>query len=177
MFGKELDRAGSLAGVSRLVAYLSGLLLIGFSLLSLLAAVRVRVPALRFKANLAPLIARILGGSRRKNPLLRAALLGLCTSLLPCGWLYAFVLTAAGSGNALWGMLSMVAFWSGTVPLLFGLGVGFAPWLARARQHLPALTGAAFLAVGILTISQRLNIPALAASALHPGSPSCHPHR
>jgi sulfite exporter TauE/SafE len=33
------------------------------------------------------------------RPEVRAAILGLGSALLPCGWLYAFVVTAAGTGR------------------------------------------------------------------------------
>ena len=41
----------------------------------------------------------VQAGHRRamnRSPVARAALIGLLTTLLPCGWLYAFVVTAAG---------------------------------------------------------------------------------
>src|SRR5690606_10362020 len=51
-------------------------------------------------------------------PAARATALGLLSALLPCGWLYAFVLGAAATGSALAGALVLLTFWSGTVPIL-----------------------------------------------------------
>lgn len=48
-------------------------------------------------------------------------LLGLFNGLIPCGWLYAFVLVAAGTGSPQKGGL-----------ILFGLWVGALPWLSAA---------------------------------------------
>ncbi|XZE21953.1 sulfite exporter TauE/SafE family protein [Pirellulaceae bacterium SH449] len=43
---------------------------------------------------------------------------GLTTTLLPCGWLYLFVLTAAASTSTAMSIATMVSFWIGTLPLL-----------------------------------------------------------
>lgn len=44
--------------------------------------------------------------------------LGLLTSLLPCGWLHAFLAAAVGSASPVRGALVLFAFWAGTVPAL-----------------------------------------------------------
>src|SRR5690606_18807129 len=61
-------------------------------------------------------------GSSGTSSLGRAALLGVSTGLLPCGWLYAFALSAAATGSARDGALVMAAFWLGSVPALVGVG-------------------------------------------------------
>lgn len=43
---------------------------------------------------------------------------GLTTTLLPCGWLYVFVVTAAASTSTAMAIATMIAFWLGTLPLL-----------------------------------------------------------
>ena len=60
------------------------------------------------------------------RPLLRAALIGLLTFLLPCGLLYSYVLLAIASADMTSGCLVLLAFWLGTAPAL-----SFAPWLFR----------------------------------------------
>lgn len=54
----------------------------------------------------------------------RAAAMGAVTGLLPCGWLYAFVALAAGTGSPTSGVLVMLAFWAGTIPALAAVGLG-----------------------------------------------------
>lgn len=51
--------------------------------------------------------------------------IGALSVLLPCGWLYSFLLIAFASGSLTSGALLMVAFWAGTVPFLSGLAVYF----------------------------------------------------
>ena len=99
-----------------------------------------------------------------KPPVLRAAVVGLLSGLLPCGWLWAFVVTAAGTGNALSGAAVMTAFWAGTVPAL--LAVGFGAQLASAplRRHIPAITAVILVALGLYAIIGR---PASVTAAIH----------
>ncbi|MFT4090560.1 MAG: sulfite exporter TauE/SafE family protein [Asticcacaulis sp.] len=58
--------------------------------------------------------------------------LGLSLGLLPCGLIFAALMTAATTGNALSGALAMMAFGLGTVPALMGAGLAgqgvFARW-------------------------------------------------
>ena len=52
---------------------------------------------------------------------LRAWLVGVVNGLLPCGWLWAFVVTAGGTASPWRGAAVMLAFWLGTVPAMVGL--------------------------------------------------------
>ena len=54
---------------------------------------------------------------------LSSFLWGLTSTLLPCGWLYLFVLAAAAAPNLTMSIAMMTAFWIGTLPLL-----SIAPW-------------------------------------------------
>lgn len=61
----------------------------------------------------------------------RGFALGVALGFLPCGFLYAALAAAAGSGNAANGALAMAGFVLGTVPAL--LVVGFAGAMAAKR--------------------------------------------
>lgn len=104
--------------------------------------------------------------------------IGLLSVLLPCGWLYTFVLAAAGSGSALAGAAVLVTFWLGTVPV-FALGT----WLSRARWlprpsgvWLKRGVGAAMIVLGLNSVHQHLGarphaaVPAAPAAAGAPAS-------
>ncbi|MBC7372117.1 MAG: sulfite exporter TauE/SafE family protein [Bdellovibrionaceae bacterium] len=45
-------------------------------------------------------------------------LMGLATALLPCGWLYTYVLAAAASRSAIAGAVTLALFWLGGLPAL-----------------------------------------------------------
>ncbi len=53
-----------------------------------------------------------------KDTVLKAFLIGFLSFLLPCGWLYTYVIAAAGTGNAAIGGLTLFCFWLGTLPAL-----------------------------------------------------------
>ena len=118
----------------------------------------------------------------------RALALGLATTLLPCGWLYAFAVTAAGTGSPLNGALVMAAFWAGNAPVLLGLGVALSAAVGRVRRHVPVLSAAVIFAIGLFTVTVRANLPAFAAASIlgqshasmavpMPGDCPCHRKR
>lgn len=94
-----------------------------------------------------------------KPRVVRASVLGLLTPLLPCGWLYAFVLTAAGTGSALTGAGVMGAFFLGTVPALLGVGAVAERLGALLGPRLPAFTGALLVTIGLLGVITRVRMP------------------
>jgi len=50
-------------------------------------------------------------------------LIGLLSPLLPCGWLYGFILVAVATNNAMWGGILLASFWIGTLPALSGISL------------------------------------------------------
>jgi sulfite exporter TauE/SafE len=99
-----------------------------------------------------------------KPPVIRAGVVGLLSGFLPCGWLWAFVVTAAGSGSALKGMAVMTAFWAGTVPALVAVGLGAQLVSAPLRRHVPTVTAILLVCLGLYAILGR---PASVAAAIH----------
>jgi uncharacterized protein len=162
--GHAVDLAGSAAGIARFAAILSGSIMILWGLGALLETQGVRV--LRGRIAIPRRLTLALASLRNQPPLWRALLLGLATTLLPCGWLYAFAVTAAGTGSPARGALMMAAFWSGNVPMLLGLGVALGATVGRIRRHVPVLSAAVIFAVGLFTVSARANLPAFAVASV-----------
>lgn len=179
--GSAADLAGRAAGLGRVAAFVAGALMVAWALTLLLEHAGVST-GVRAPAPLRALAVRVLDRVRSRPPVLRALLVGLSSTLLPCGWLYAFAVAAAGTGSAASGALVMAAFWAGTVPLLLGLGVGMQSLAGRLRQHVPVLSAIALLAIGMAGLLGRLNAPALTAmnaksvvlSGQVPAEPPCH---
>jgi sulfite exporter TauE/SafE len=159
MVGAQLDRAGAVAGVSRLAAVVAGTLMILWSGSTILALRGVRVGALPAAGRWHMLLSRWTGALRRRSPVSRAAAIGLMTALLPCGWLYAFVAAAVGTGSAVTGALAMLVFWGGTLPMMLSLGLGLQRLTGPLRSRLPAITAAAVMVLGLLSITGRLTPP------------------
>ena len=83
---------------------------------------------------------------------------GLLTTLLPCGWLYAFVLTAAGTGTVRGALALMTVFWAGTLPMMLTLGVGVRQLAGPLRAKLPTISAIAIVAVGVMSLTGRLRL-------------------
>jgi uncharacterized protein len=181
--GHAVDLAGSAAGIGRVAALVSGSIMLLWGMGALLETQGVRV--FRGRWALPKRVSVALASVRRLPAAWRGLVLGLTTTLLPCGWLYAFAVTAAGTASPLQGALLMAAFWTGNLPLLLGLGVALSTVVGRLRRHVPILSAAVIFAVGLFTVTARANLPAFAAAAVshcsraHPAVPTpshcaCH---
>lgn len=108
--GAMLDLAGRAAGLQRSAAVVAGAVMVVWGI-AMLAWQRRK---LGFQPKLPAFIQNILLSIHRnlhqRPPTLRAFLLGMMAGILPCGWLHAFVLTAAATGSPLYGGLVMTAF-------------------------------------------------------------------
>lgn len=166
--GAALDWGGSMIGLSRVAAALAGAMMIGFGVITLLRLRGVRMSGLRPPAWLS----RFVGSGQRVamgfRPLPRATLIGLLTTLLPCGWLWAFAITAAGTGSPAWGAATMAVFWLGTLPVLVALGLGVQKLSGVLGPRLPAITAVALVVVGLLTVVGRLGVDGSAMAAVGP---------
>jgi sulfite exporter TauE/SafE len=159
LLGAAVDLAGSLAGVQRVAAVAAGILMVGWGVYALIQALDYPIPNVPLPRLVQRLNARVYGTLKGRPPVVQAMLLGLFSTLLPCGWLYAFALLAAGTGGPWSGMIVMAAFWAGTVPVMLGLGLSL-QWLAAPlRRRLPVLTAVALIAVGLLWLVGRTTMP------------------
>jgi sulfite exporter TauE/SafE len=154
--GAALDVAGSLAGFQRIAAVVAGATMILWGVLALLQLRGVRI----FKhgsggGRIAGLLRRGFSLVSDKPPVVRAAVVGLLSGFLPCGWLWAFVVTAAGTGSAVKGAAVMAAFWAGTVPALLAVGLGAQVISAPLRRHVPAVTALLLVGLGLIAILGR----------------------
>ncbi|MEO8450322.1 MAG: sulfite exporter TauE/SafE family protein [Gemmatimonadota bacterium] len=152
--GLGVDLFGQTAGVPSAAARIAGALLVCFGVLTLLRLAGYRGGRLLAPVNayLARLGAR--AGALAAGP--RGLLLGAATALLPCGWLYAFVAVAGGTGSPIRGALAMAVFWSGTVPAVAMAAAVLQRLTGALRSRLPALTAAALIVVGLLTAFGRV---------------------
>jgi sulfite exporter TauE/SafE len=150
--GWILNIVGSQFGLYPVAAPLAGAIMIALALVTLMKLGGFHLAALhppRF-------FARLLGPAHKmamnQPPLPRAALIGLFTTLMPCGWLYAFVVTAAGTASPLYGAIAMAVFWAGTLPMLVMVGASARRMLGFFGEHLPAVTCLLLVGVGLYTI-------------------------
>ncbi len=150
--GSFVDWAGEAAGIAQVAAIASSCLLVlwGLSLI---------FPVLKMRTPWDGILGRRLVQLKRRPPVVRASVLGALTPLLPCGWFYAFAVTAAGTGSLARGATLMIVFWLGTVPALVGMGAVMSRLGQTLRGRLPVLTGMALIALGVFGVASRMGHP------------------
>lgn len=166
LIGAALDLAGSLAGVQRVAAVAAGAVMIVWGVFALLQIGGVRVFKHGSSSTVGGWLRRGISMVGHRPPVVRAAVVGLLSGVLPCGWLWAFVVTAAGTGSAFGGVAVMAVFWAGTVPVLLALGLGAQTLGVPLRRHIPAITAVILVALGLYSIIGRPTT-AIAAMTKH----------
>jgi len=166
LVGHAIDLAGDLGTVQRAATLISGFAIVAWGVWGLVSARGVSVPGhgTWFKSGLVQL--------RPRRAAARATLVGVLTGLLPCGWLWAFVVSAGGTGSPWAGAAVMGAFWLGTVPAMLGVLTLAGPLIDRVRIRLPAISAAMLIALGLATLALRWR-DAGEAQVAHP---HCHCH-
>jgi sulfite exporter TauE/SafE len=153
--GAALDLAGSVAGVQRIAAIVAGVVMVLWGVFALLQIGGVKVFKHGSGSSISKWLGRGISMVGQRPPVVKAATVGLLSGVLPCGWLWAFVVTAAGTGSALGGVAVMTAFWAGTVPVLLALGLGAQLVGVPLRRHIPAITAVILVALGLYAIIGR----------------------
>jgi uncharacterized protein len=163
--GSALDLAGHAAGIGKAAAIVAGTTMVLWGLWAMLEAggIKRRLPQFRL---LPRSVLTWLGGLRERPPMLRAAILGGSSALLPCGFLYGFALAAAATGSAARGAAVMGAFWLGNLPALLGFGFALSGALVKLRRHLPLLSAVTLFGFGVFTLNERINLPAFAFASI-----------
>jgi len=156
--GVAVDLAGSLAGVQRVAAVVAGVAMVLWGVGWLLKSRGVRLPGGASRAappRLQLWVSRLFATLKERPPVVKALLIGLLSGLLPCGWLWMFLVIAASTGSVLAGGLVMTAFWAGTVPILVTLGLGAQALGGPLRRHAPVLTAILLVVLGLYAIISR----------------------
>lgn len=164
--GAALDFGGSFVGLQRVAAAAAGALMIGFGVVTLLRLAGIRSRIEPFPRAFRRVVEHAQRRALALPPFARALAIGLLTTLLPCGWLYAFAFTAAGTGHPALGALTMGVFWVGTLPVLIAVGVGAQALAGPLRRRLPVLTSLVLVVVGLFMLVTRLGAPVITRESL-----------
>jgi sulfite exporter TauE/SafE len=168
--GSGVEQLGVLAGVGRAAGILAGVLMIAWGL-GTMRAVRGSQPRFHPPGFLQQTLSRVTRHAGGMSGNRRALITGVSTALLPCGWLYAFVAAAAGTGTPALGALVMAFFWTGTLPVMVTLGFGIQRVARPLGRSLPLVTASIVVVIGLLTIAGRLG-----PMGRHDLSPGMHVH-
>ncbi len=162
--GRALDLAGELGAIQHIASIVAAVLIVGWGVRGLVVGLDPPATGTTFRRGLVQV--------RRHSPTTRAWATGALTGFLPCGWLWAFVVIAGGTGSVLASAGVMAAFWLGTVPMMVGLMTFAAPLLARLRSRIPKITALALVVIGLATLAMRWRD----AGVDQVVAPHCHCH-
>ncbi|WP_168564217.1 sulfite exporter TauE/SafE family protein [Crateriforma spongiae] len=158
LLGSAITIGGDVAGFQMLASKLAGMLLIGMGLWRIFGLLpRNRLTGTREikPSKIAGLLSKAKPVLASRGPIGKAYLGGLLTTWLPCGWLYLFVLMAAGAGTVPGAMATMTAFWIGTLPALTAVVVGAGTLMNRSRVVMPMLAAVLLVLTGLYTATGR----------------------
>ncbi|MCH5373653.1 MAG: sulfite exporter TauE/SafE family protein [Planctomycetes bacterium] len=172
LLGAALDLGASMVGVNRAAAILAGLTMIGVGAVAALRHRGVSLPRWPVPAWMQRILVAGQRAALGLRPLPRALTIGLLTALLPCGWLYAFAVIAAGTGSAVGGAAIMLAFWAGTVPVLASLGVAVQTLTGTVGRRVPMATAMLLVILGLGTVAERFALSGESLVAPVASSPS-----
>ncbi len=154
--GEGIENAGASFGLSRAAPIVAGVLMIVWGGSNLLRAIGARTSRPASASPLSRVLAPFVRGMRDWHPLARALAIGLITTVIPCGFLYGFVAVAGGTGSPLSGLIVMVVFWAGTLPVLASLGFLADRALGALRLKLPIVSASILIILGLLTLAGRM---------------------
>lgn len=146
--GQSIDNASP---VARLSALIIGVALIAAGISKILGW---QLPiARKYSSALAPTLGKFMKRLPSIPLRLRPLLIGVVTTLLPCGWLYGFVGLAMASADVGQAVLIMTVFWAGTLPVMLTLGFFSRLLTRRLSTFVPRLTGILLVLSGLLSLA------------------------
>lgn len=160
--GSAVDLGGDAVGIRDGAAVLAGLVMVLFGAVTVLRLGGVRIARMPLPPGLDRMVTAGHRAAMGMTPIHRAAVIGLLTTLLPCGWLYAFAISAAGTADPVLGAVTMAVFWAGTLPVMASLGAGIQKLAGPLRQKVPLATAMLLVCVGLYTVIARFEVPSLA---------------
>ncbi|MFO7577980.1 MAG: sulfite exporter TauE/SafE family protein [Pelovirga sp.] len=163
--GSAMAVKGSFQDISRLLLIGSDILVILIGLGSAGLFARLNIMSLEFAGPIRNL-SRAVKGLRKYPPVLAALPLGVLFGFLPCGFLYAMAITAAGTASSSSGALTMIAFGIGTMPSLFLVG-GAAQWFSRKRGWMLKAAGLMVALMGCYNLFRHLRMLTMATGMHH----------
>lgn len=156
--GSVLLAGGQLAGIGsglrQGITIFTGMMLIWFGIVQIKPDFLPRIPMLHplTQGSLHQRLGAAMTQLSLKTRWWTPALLGGVWGLIPCGFLYAAQMKAAGTGNLWMGSATMLAFGLGTMPIMLGVGVSASRLNADKRSQLFRLGGWVTITIGILTL-------------------------
>ena len=152
----------------RLVGWGVGLTMIAVGLMRLISTFSWKLPVKhsRWSQVWSSAIVKLRRSYRGGPGWISSFLWGLTSTLLPCGWLYLFVLASASAPSAIMSIAMMTAFWVGTLPLLSVAAWGWSSVSPRWQVFAQPFAAGCIISFGIFILFQRslIDLSSLAAN-------------
>lgn len=100
---------------------------------------------------------RIFPKANRLTGYARPIVTGLATGLLPCAWLYSFVLMSLATKSSVQGSLVLAVFWLGTIPALSFGTLFIQRMLLQFNLQIYRIIGLVLVLIGLLTLFGRIH--------------------
>lgn len=168
--GLVLNQGVAFANWQQTATYVAGGLMILVGIISLARYLGFRIALPGLFSPVQKFLQVGFAKARTMTPVWRAFSIGALTSLMPCGWLYTFAISAAGTGSPLWGMALMVTFWAGTVPIMAALVLGVDKIGTPIQKKLPVAMACLVIAIGVFTVAYRAPVAIGAETAVATGT-------
>jgi sulfite exporter TauE/SafE len=156
--GLVLNQGTSFAMWQQSATYVAGALMILVGVIALARHFGTKIKLPRVFSPMQKVLQAGFGRAKKLPPIQRAFAIGALTSLMPCGWLYTFAITAAGTGSPLWGVVVMAVFWAGTVPIMAALMLGFDRIGSSIQKRVPVMMATLVIVLGMFTLAYRAPI-------------------
>ena len=150
--GRSLNKAASFVGIQQAAALLMGAMLIIWGVSGLFGGLGHTRFGAWFGGKTAKLSAFVIQRQGLSWPA-KSFMIGLCSTLLPCGWLYSFVVIAAATADPIKSVGVMFLFWAGTLPLMATLGGITRTLTSPLRRYIPRVTSVLLIAAGLFAVS------------------------
>lgn len=150
-FGASID---SFTEIGRASALLVGAALVVLGVVRLIRGPS--APRAALVDRMTSLVGKVAAPLMRSESILKPLLIGVVTTLLPCGWLYTFVALAMAAARPAEALVIMAAFWAGTLPVMLSLGALSRMVIGRFEHLLPRITALLIILGGLLSIGVHL---------------------
>ncbi len=165
--GELLSEVAGMLNVQRALAVSMGLMLVVVGT-SYLVGPR---PMGRLGRAWSGVVSRVIAVGRAGGPVSGPYLLGLTSTLLPCGFLYTFALAGAATGSVAGSLATMAGFWLGTAPALVATAFLARYFRNGPLRHARKVVGMALIVMGVVGVVGRWGAEPNSA-----GQPTCCNH-
>jgi len=155
LLGMAINGGTAVAHWQQSATYVAGGLMILVGVIALARQFGYQIKLPKIASPFQSFLQNSFAKTKEMKPISRALTIGALTSLMPCGWLYTFAITAAGTGSPLWGVVLMATFWAGTVPIMAALMLGLNKIGMKLQQKIPLMMATLVILIGLFTILRR----------------------